>query len=123
MAQSQTQHSQPTNPITGHPYREGYNPGAPNGAILLSSRRTRHGEIVITGAVRSHTDPTRRYLIEANASSGYIRCSCEAYNRAYERSGQHAHMTDPTFGWCKHIAAWWESLAREVIAINTEVPR
>lgn len=119
---AQAQHS-PINPMTGNPYREGYNPGAPKGAILLSSRRTPLGELVVTGAVRSHTDQSRRYLIEANAVSGYIRCSCDAYTRAYERSGRHAHMTDPSSGWCKHIASWWESIAREIIERNAEVTK
>ncbi|HRJ96875.1 MAG TPA: hypothetical protein PLL78_09325 [Fimbriimonadaceae bacterium] len=107
-----------TNPITGQPYRKGYNPGSDSGAITFEWLRP----LVLTATIRPFRDPKgERYTIEANRTTGHVRCSCQAYHYAREqRGGTYASLTDPKSGWCKHIRAWYEQIAREIIERNTQ---
>lgn len=108
------------NPITGQPYSRGYRPGAESGAITLEWR----GRILVA-TIRPFRDPSGpRYTIEANRETGHVRCSCAAYRYARDRrGGSYATLADADSGWCKHIAAWWEQLASEIIERNQEAGR
>lgn len=108
------------NPLTSRPYSASYNPGTDSGAITLEWR----GRILVA-TVRPFRDPTGpRYTIEANRETGHVQCSCDAYRFARERrGGSYATLTDQTSGYCKHIQAWWEHLAAEIIEHNREVGR
>lgn len=108
-----------SNPITGQPYSMGYAPGTDSGAITLTWRTDR----ILLATVRPHRDPSGpRYIIEANRCTGHVRCSCDAYRYAREqRGGTHATITDQTSGWCKHIRAWYEAIATEIIERNEAV--
>lgn len=103
-----------TNPITNRPYSKGYKPGTESGAITLElvQRKDR----VLLATVRSFTRPDTRYTIEVNCRTGQCRCSCEACRRAIEKNGY--PVLAAASGYCKHIARWWNELAKEVIEIN-----
>lgn len=103
-----------TNPITNRPYSPSYNPGTESGAITLEWR----SKNILTATIRPFRAPiVRRYTIEVNAKSGHVRCSCPAYQYAHE-GRPYAKLTDACSGWCKHIQAWWEQLAAEIVEHN-----
>lgn len=104
-----------TNPITGQPYRKGYDPGSESGAITLEWR----GDI-LTATVRPFRNPEGpRHTIEVHRVKGLVRCSCEACKQAIKKSG-YPKLTQSS-GYCKHIATYWETLAQEVIERNAEL--
>ncbi|HRI45413.1 MAG TPA: hypothetical protein PLV39_14745 [Fimbriimonadaceae bacterium] len=109
-----------TNPITGQPYRRGYNPGAESGAIVFEVEQRR--DRVLVASVRSFTQAGVRYTIEVNCRTGQCRCSCQACQQAIKRAGCYPSLQAER-GYCKHISAWWAELASEVIAINAEASR